>query len=155
MAPTYSGGITTVTVANPVLTPNLFRVLTDYTLGFITTGPGTVSNSANSSAVVGIGTDFLSRFSTGDAITIPLIAGQQVTVSSVIDNTHITVTPNITNANTSVGYCMEEYEDWDDIKIVNTTPNARDADARPMIGPIGWPQINSTSPAPPSGLSIR
>ncbi len=54
----------------------------------MTTGPGTVAVTNNSTAVVGTGTTF-TTFSAGDPITI---AGVPYTVSSITDNTHLTLT---------------------------------------------------------------
>ncbi len=67
-----------------------------------TTGPGTVTNSASSGAVTGVGTQFLNTFKVGDTITIN---GQTVAISAIADDTHMT-TATITSANSSVGYTL-------------------------------------------------
>lgn len=64
------------------------------------TGTGTVSNSAGSGNVTGVGTLFLSEFYPNDTITI---GGQTVLINSISSNTAMN-TATITNANSGVAY---------------------------------------------------
>lgn len=71
-------------------------------VGQHTTGIGTVSNSAGSGAVTGVGTQFLNTFKVGDTVTI---GGQTVAITAVNNNTSMT-TATITNANSNVSYTL-------------------------------------------------
>lgn len=66
-----------------------------------TATPGTVSNSAGGTTVTGVRTGFRNTFKIGDSVTI---GGQTVAVATISNDTSMTVTPAVTNANTAVVY---------------------------------------------------
>ncbi|MCM2339341.1 MAG: DUF5011 domain-containing protein [Burkholderiales bacterium] len=68
----------------------------------ISSGVGTVSNTAGGTTVTGVGTQFLNTFKVGDTVTI---GGQTVAISAIASDTSMT-TAAITNANTNVAYTL-------------------------------------------------
>ncbi len=68
----------------------------------VTTGVGTVSNSAGGTTVTGVNTQFLNTFKIGDTITIN---GETVSISAIASNTSMT-TEAITGANSGVVYTL-------------------------------------------------
>lgn len=92
--------------------PNFRRVrlMTDGTdrylvLGSITTGAGTVTNTASSATVTGTSSKFQTLFRVGDAI---LIAGLWNYISAITSDTVLTVSAAIVSANTGVVYSRGE-----------------------------------------------
>lgn len=67
-----------------------------------TGGRGTVSNTAGSTTVTGVGTAFTRTFQVGDTVTIGV---QTVAISAIASDTSMT-TAAITNANTTVAYTL-------------------------------------------------
>lgn len=59
---------------------------------------GTVSKTAASAAVVGVGTKFLTEVQVGDRISIPGVAEELKEVTNVADDLNITVASNFTNS---------------------------------------------------------
>lgn len=59
---------------------------------------GTVAKTASSGAVVGTGTLFTSELTVGQVISIPGTAAEEVVVTVITDNTHITVAPVLANS---------------------------------------------------------
>ena len=73
-------------------------------------GPGTISNVAGSTSVVGTGTTFTTTFVANDQFTIPTSGGkvntgqQTLTIASIQNDTHLTTTAAITKGYSNVQY---------------------------------------------------
>lgn len=66
-------------------------------------GPGTISNTASSLFVNGVGTQFFNNFKSGDTITV---GAQTVTISLVNSNTNMQMSTAITSAHTGISYSV-------------------------------------------------
>ena len=88
------------------LTSPLIIMNSSFEIAQSSSGPGTVSNLAGGTSVLGVGTQFLNTFKVGDTITIPATVGQTVTITFITDNEHLTTTA-ITNVNNNVAYSLD------------------------------------------------
>jgi len=69
---------------------------------------GTVSNDANSRAIVGVGTSFKMDFAVGDYI---LIGNERKAITAIADDTHLTVGFNFIEAHSNSVYYINNYPD--------------------------------------------
>jgi hypothetical protein len=111
----------------------------------ITTGEGTVSNSAGGTTVSGTGTQFLNTFKVGDTITINL---ETVAISAIASNTSMTVAA-ITGANSNVAYTLTGGTRFSvlgngNVGIGTTTPSAS-LQIKAGIASVGGSPLKFTS----------
>jgi hypothetical protein len=98
-----SGSISNITIGSAVGgTDTTLNVTGRVAVVQPTGGIGTVTNTASSTTVTGVGTLFTRTFVVGDTITI---GGQTVAISAIASDTSMT-TAAITNANTTVAYTL-------------------------------------------------
>ena len=76
------------------------------TISQSTTGPGVVNNDIFGTIVTGVGTTFTSTFKVGDTITVGTVSPVTRTISAIASDTSLTLSSNISSANTNSVYTL-------------------------------------------------